>query len=132
MRYVIMFLFSLMGFSSVLMAVEQPLKDVYQEQRAKEVFRSLKCAECEGQSVQDSESAFAKAVRAYVRENIAKGFNDEQVYDKLKANYGSQIMFEPPFDGKTALLWLAPFMLIFAGFMVVIFVLRKNRAPESV
>ena len=131
MRYILIFLISLLSFSSVLMALEQPLKDVYQEQRAKEIFKSLKCAVCAGQSVQDSDSEFAKSVRSFVRENISRGLNNEQVYDILRNNYGAQIMFKPPFDGKTALLWLAPFILILIGFLVVISVLKRNKAQAD-
>lgn len=131
MRYILLLAMTLFGFSSVLFAVEQPLRDVYKEQRAKEIFKSLRCAVCEGQSVLDSNSEFAKSVRAFVRENVNKGMDDEQVYDVLKSNYGQQIMFKPPFDGETALLWLLPFALIFVGFIVVIFVLRRNKQDQT-
>jgi len=132
MRYIITFFIALFGFSSVLFAFEQPLKDVYQEQRAKEIFRSLKCEVCKGQTILDSESDFAKAARELIRQKIEEGKNDEQIYDVLKRNYGQQIMFKPPFDGQTVLLWLTPFILIFIGFIVVVFVLRKNKIDEPV
>ena len=115
------------GSTSMLMAFEEPLRDVYQEQRAKDIFKSLRCAVCEGQSVLDSESDFAKAVRSLVREKISLGLNDEQVYDTLKGSYGKQIMFRPALEGSTLVLWLMPFMLIFGGFVIVLLVLRKNR-----
>jgi cytochrome c-type biogenesis protein CcmH len=130
MRYIITFLIALFGFSSVLFAFEQPLKDVYQEQRAKDIFRSLKCEVCKGQTILDSESEFAASARELIRQKILEGKNDEQIYDILKTNYGQQIMFKPPFDEETILLWLMPFILIFAGFMIVVFVLRKNKMDE--
>ncbi len=115
------------GSTSMFMAFEEPLKDAYQEQRAKDRFKSLKCEVCAGQSVADSNSEFAVAVRSLVREKIAGGANDEQLYDALKSNYGEQIMFKPAFEDSTILLWLMPFILIFAGFVIVLIVLRKNR-----
>ncbi len=127
MRYILTFLIALFGFSSVLYAIEQPLKDVYKEQHAKEIFKSLKCEVCKGQSVLDSDSDFARSARELIRQKISEGQNDEQIYDVLKANYGEQIMFKPPFNEKTILLWLIPFMLVFSGFIAVIFVLRKNK-----
>jgi len=127
MRYILTLFIVFFGWTSMLYAVEYPLKDVYQEGRANDIFRSLKCEVCEGQSVQDSESAFAKAVRGLVREKISSGLNDQQIYDVLKNNYGNKIMFRPPFEGSTVLLWLLPFVLVFCGFVIVLVVLRKNR-----
>jgi cytochrome c-type biogenesis protein CcmH len=131
MRYLIAIILAYFSFNTVLFAFEEPLKDAYQEQRAKEIFKSLKCEVCQGQSVLDSESDFAKSVKMLVRENISKGLDDEHVYDVLKENYGQQISFRPPFDGETALLWLLPFILIFAGFIAVILVLRRNKLEPN-
>ena len=130
MRYILTFLIALFGFSSVLFAFEQPLKDVYQEQRAKDIFKSLRCEVCAGQSILDSDSDFAKSARELIRDEISKGLNDEQIFDTLKKNYGQQIMFKPPFDGQTVMLWLVPFALIFLGFIFVVFMLRKNKMEE--
>ncbi len=127
MRYLLTLMIALFGFSSVLFAFEQPLKNAMSEKHAHEIFKSLRCKMCEGQSVLDSDSDFAKSVRQLVREKLDDGLDDEQIYDMLKNNYGSDIMFRPPFDEHTAILWLLPFIMIFAGFMVVIKVLRKNR-----
>jgi cytochrome c-type biogenesis protein CcmH len=126
MKKLLVCLVIIFGFSSVIFAFEQPLKDAFSEQRAKDIFKSIKCAVCQGQSVLDSESDFAKSVRSLVREKISAGASDEQVYDFLKSNYGEKIMFKPIFDEKTALLWLLPFLLIFVGFIIVVLVLKRK------
>jgi cytochrome c-type biogenesis protein CcmH len=131
MRYILALILALFSFSSVLYAVEQPIKDAYQEQRAKDIFKSLKCEVCQGQSILDSESDFAKSARSLIRQKIEAGLNDEQIYDTLKNSYGQQIMFKPPFDGQTVILWLIPFMLVFAGFITVVCVLRKNKEEPA-
>lgn len=118
---------SLFSFSTVLFALEEPLKDALLEKQAKEIFKSLKCEVCEGQSVLDSESDFAKSARNLVREKLEKGFNQEQIYDALKSNYGESIMFKPPFNSFTILLWILPFTLVFAGAMAVIVSLKKSK-----
>jgi len=118
----------LCSFSSVLYAFEEPLKNVYQEKRSKEIFKSLRCAVCAGQSIDDSDTQFARSIRSLVRTKVAQGSTDEQIYDLLKHSYGEAIMFRPPFNDATALLWILPFALIFLGFISVIFVLRKSKA----
>lgn len=127
MRYIFLFFMSLFSFSTVLFALEEPLKDVMLEKQAKEIFKSLKCEVCEGQSILDSESEFAKSARNLVREKIQQGYNQEQIYDSLKDSYGESIMFKPPFTPQTALLWLLPFVLVFFGAIVVIFNLKKSK-----
>jgi cytochrome c-type biogenesis protein CcmH len=127
MRYLALFLMTLFSFSTVLFALEEPLKDALLEKQAKEIFKSLKCEVCEGQSVLDSESDFAKSARNLVRDMLEKGFNQEQIYDALKSNYGESIMFKPPFNSSTILLWILPFMLIFIGAIAVIINLKKSK-----
>ncbi len=127
MRYILMLMIAFFGSTSMLMAFEEPLKDAYQEQRAKGIFKALKCEVCAGQSVMDSNSEFAVSARSLVRDKILAGMNDEQIYDTLRNNYGDQIMFKPAFEGNTILLWLIPFILVFAGFIIVLLVLRMNR-----
>ena len=70
---------------------------------------------CEGQSVADSDATLAAQMRAEVRTRIAAGDTPDAVLAYFKANYGAQILMTPPLESSTALLWLAPLLLLILG-----------------
>ncbi|HCR85266.1 MAG TPA: cytochrome c-type biogenesis protein CcmH [Alphaproteobacteria bacterium] len=96
------------------------------EKIAQEIYKNLRCLSCEGQSISDSESEFARSTRSYVEENISKNMSKEDIYDELRLRYGDEIFFKPPLNNKTIFLWIAPFFLIFIGFVALVIILRKK------
>lgn len=101
-------------------------KNFEAERKAKIVYKNLKCLVCEGQSVLDSESDFAKSLRLFVLEKFENNYTSEQIYQELREKYGDEIFFTPPINNQTIFLWVLPFFLIFAGFIAVVIMLRKK------
>lgn len=99
--------------------IERPLPDAQQEQLARTLFTELRCVVCEGQSVGDSDATLAAQMRAHVRELVAQGKTREEVLNYFRDRYGEQILMTPPVEGRTALLWLAPLLLLALGGMLV-------------
>ena len=100
-------------------AIEQPLADVAQEQTARAIFHELRCVVCEGQSVADSDATLAAQMRAHVRRLVAQGATEQQVLDEFRESYGEKILMTPPVESRTALLWLAPLLLLTLGGCIV-------------
>jgi cytochrome c-type biogenesis protein CcmH len=84
------------------------LKDAAQEARAREIGRTLRCVVCQNQSIDDSSADIAKDMRRRVREQIAAGATDAQVYADMRARYGDFVLLKPPFGAATVILWLGP------------------------
>lgn len=95
--------------------IEQPLPNAAQEQTARALFHELKCVVCEGQSLADSDAALAKQMRAHVRLMVAEGKTADEVLAFFRTRYGEQILLTPPVEGSTALLWVAPLLLLAVG-----------------
>ena len=74
----------------------------------------MRCLVCANQSVEDSDSEVAVGLRRVIRQQLALNKTDEQVRDFLVDQYGEFVLYTPPFDAQTALLWSAP-LLIIAG-----------------
>ena len=91
------------------------LADPKQEARAAALMETLRCVVCQGQSIADSEAEIAGDMRAMVRERIQRGETPEQIRAWMIERYGEWISYDPPFSGRTALLWIAPFLLLGAG-----------------
>lgn len=99
-------------FSSPAFA-ESPL-----EKRAHALYKEVRCSECAGQSIAESNSPDSKALRGFIVEQLEEGKSDETIRDELRTLFGEDILFRPPFESKTLFLWLFPFVL-FLGILLV-------------
>ena len=96
------------------------------ENLSDKITKNLRCLICQGQSVHDSDSAFANSLKILVKKKLNEGLNEEQIYNFLKNKYGEWILYEPEFNKNTYLLWLLPIMMfLFGG--AIIFKLFMNK-----
>ena len=70
---------------------------------------------CQNQSIDDSDAPLARDLRLLVRERLKAGDSDQQVLDFLVARYGEFVLLKPRFSWRTALLWLAPPVVLLLG-----------------
>lgn len=99
------------------------LADPVLEARAREVTRQLRCPVCEGQDIDDSGAQLAADLRRIVREKLAAGMGEEEIFDWLAARYGEGILMNPPLKARTLLLWAAPWLVFIGG---AAFLLRRR------
>ncbi len=93
----------------------QQLGDPAQEAKARNLMGTLRCIQCQGQSIADSDAPIAGAMRSEVRQRIAEGETPEDIRSWLISKYGEWVSFEPPAHGAGLLLWLMPLILLGAG-----------------
>ncbi|MGE0665973.1 MAG: cytochrome c-type biogenesis protein CcmH [Sphingomonadales bacterium] len=110
-------------------ADEAMLPDPAQEARARGIMEDLRCLVCQNQSITDSNADLAKDLRGIVRERVAAGESDTQVRQYMVDRYGDWILMKPPFNARTALLWLAPALLLAAGGIGAWAFVRRQRPP---
>ncbi len=91
------------------------LRDPGQEERAKALMLSLRCIQCQGQSIADSDAPIAQVMRGEVRVRIERGESADSIRDWMISRYGDWVSYDPPLSGVTALLWLTPLLLLAAG-----------------
>jgi cytochrome c-type biogenesis protein CcmH len=103
------------------------LLDPEQERQARALMDSVRCLVCAGQSVSDSNAEMAGDMRSIIRERILAGQSPEQIRAWLISRYGEGISYAPQFDGKTAILFAMPFILLFAGLWLVRGRFRRRR-----
>jgi cytochrome c-type biogenesis protein CcmH len=96
------------------------LADPRAEAKASELMKSLRCVQCQGQSIADSDAPIAELMRHEVRQRIAKGESATSIRDWMVGRYGEYISFEPAFSGPSLLLWIAPFLIL----LIAVFVAR--------
>ena len=83
------------------------------------ISKNIRCLICQDQSVYDSQSDFALSLKLVINRKINEGYNEAQIYEYLKNQYGEWIVYEPKFSKNTFFLWLLPiFIFILGGWII--------------
>ena len=105
------------------------------EVQAQALYESVMCPQCAGQTISQSHSQIAKAMRAAVRDGLLAGDGREEILDSLVASFGEGVLASPPKRGLSLLVWLAPpIALVLGGAAVALAVraLRRGTGPAPV
>jgi cytochrome c-type biogenesis protein CcmH len=106
--------------------------DPVQQARYNELIHQLRCVQCRGQSIADSNVSLAADLRRQVRELMAAAQSDAQILEYMTARYGDYVLYDPPLKPQTWLLWAAPLLFVtIGGITAVIVILRKSRLSED-
>ena len=117
MRRLFAALLFLLVVSMPALAVEpdEILADPALESRARSLSTGFRCLVCQNQSIDDSDAPLARDLRLLIRERLAAGSSDAEVKAYVVSRYGDFVLLKPPFDVRTLLLWLSPFILLLVG-----------------
>ncbi len=84
------------------------------QQRANALAKVLRCPQCQNQNLVESNAQAAKDLRLKVYTMVNEGSSNQEVKDYLVARYGNIVLYQPPVNYSTAILWiLPPLFLIF-------------------
>ncbi|MDC9728069.1 MAG: cytochrome c-type biogenesis protein CcmH [Methyloprofundus sp.] len=132
------FLLLLMLFSlnSAYAAIDTyEFKDADKQARFHDLVADLRCPKCQNQNLADSNAAIAQDLRQKIYEMLDAERSNSEIIDYMVARYGDFVLYEPRFNSQNAILWLGPFVLLIAGLLVVIFLVRqrskKNTSEDS-
>lgn len=87
---------------------------------ALKLAKELRCPQCQNQNLIESNSPVAQDLLLKVYEQVETGASEKQVVEYMTYRFGNMVHYQPPFNSHTALLWLAPLMIV-AGFALFIF-----------
>lgn len=103
------------------------LDDPDQEQEAQALMESLRCLQCQGQSIADSDAPIAGSMRSLVRERIAAGEEPEAIRGWLVERYGDYVSYAPRVTALTWPLFAMPLLLL----ALAAFLLRRRFAKRE-
>ena len=101
-------------------------RDADEARRFHALVAELRCVMCQNQSLADSNAQIAHDLRREVFDLMRSGRSDEEIRVFLVERYGEFVQYRPRFAGHTALLWLAPGVLLLAGAVVVVRIVRAR------
>lgn len=95
------------------------LDDAAKEQQAQDLMETLRCLQCQGQSIADSDAPIAGSMRNLVRERIAAGETPEQIRGWLIERYGDYVSYAPQLTGLTWPLFAVPAVLVLVATLLL-------------
>lgn len=121
-------LWLLLASSKALAIDPLPFKDAAEEDRFRALTSELRCVMCQNQSLADSNAMIAGDLRKEVFALMQAGKTDAEIKDFLTERYTEFVLYDPPLQSKTWLLWFGPVAILLAGVIVVIMIVRRRAA----
>ncbi|MGV9806824.1 cytochrome c-type biogenesis protein CcmH [Micromonospora chersina] len=94
----------------------------------RDVSAGLRCPACQGESVADSRSPIAAAMRQVVADQVAQGRDGAEIRRWFVQRYGADVLTDPPARGVRLLLWGVPVLALLAGGYAALRTLRPGAA----
>lgn len=94
------------------------LDDPAKEAKAKALMETLRCLQCQGQSIADSDAPIAGDMRHQVRERIQAGEDPEAIRAWLVERYGDYVSYAPQITLKTWPLYAAPLAFLALALLI--------------
>ena len=107
----------------------QSTADEALDARLKVLELQLRCLVCQNQTLADSDAPLAADLRREVRELAVAGKSDDDIRRFLTARYGDFVLYDPPVQRNTWLLWFGPFALLLIGALVW-WRMARRRTPQ--
>lgn len=105
---------------------DEMLDDPALEATARHISKQLRCVVCQNQSFDDSDAGVARDMRLKVRELLLQGQNEANIKQYFVDRYGAYVLLKPPFDWRTAPLWLLPIVLLLIAAAGLVLALQRR------
>lgn len=96
--------------------------------RYEKIIDEVRCLKCQNNTIKDSSALLASDLRREIRRMLGEGLSDAEIFDFLVARYGEFALYRPRASGKTLILWVAPFLFLLGGGIVVWRIMRARMA----
>lgn len=111
---------------------QPPFPDPALQARYTALTHELRCLVCQDETVADSNADLAADFRRQIHDMVAAGKSDAEIKDYMVQRYGDFVLYKPPVQSSTMLLWIGPFILLICAIGIVTLVVRRRaRQPEE-
>ena len=110
---------------------QPPFPDAAEQARYEALIHVFRCLVCQNETIADSDADLAADLRRQVHDMVAAGKNDTEIRAYLVDRYGNFVLYKPPIETGTWLLWGGPFLLLLIGLVVVTAVVRRRARMDA-
>lgn len=97
------------------MDADPKFSDPVLQESYERLTHEVRCLVCQNQTIADSSAPLAADLRNEIRLMLAAGRSETEVKTFLLDRYGDFVLYKPRFKASTAMLWLAPLLLLLVG-----------------
>ncbi len=101
------------------------------EQSFYKLSRELRCLVCQNENIANSNAGLAKDLRLQVYTMLRQGKTEKEILAFMVQRYGDYVLFRPPFEPLTWLLWIGPVVLFGFALIYVINIVRNQSKREE-
>lgn len=106
-------------------------KTPQQEQLYTQLINELRCLVCQNQNLADSNAALALDLRQKTYEMVNGGASRDEIVDFMVSRYGEFVLYRPPVQQNTLLLWLGPGLFLLVGIGVAVQIVLRNSKRDA-
>ena len=127
MRYLLIVLFGLAAATAQARVEVHTFDNPEQEARYNQLIDELRCLVCQNQNLADSNAELAVDMRRKTYEMVLEGHSKKEVADFMVERYGEFVLYRPPFNTNTLLLWIGPFVILVVGVAIMLRTIARRR-----
>lgn len=128
MRYLFVVLL-VMSFSVNAGSIEAYSFDNKEQEKVyQSLIEDLRCLVCQNQNIAESNAELAKDMRRKTHEMVIQGKSEKEISAFMVTRYGDFVLYRPPFEPMTWLLWFGPFIIFLIGLVFVVRFMKSQNA----
>jgi cytochrome c-type biogenesis protein CcmH len=105
--------------------------DSQKEGLYKDLIEELRCLVCQNQNLAGSNAELALDLRQQTYDMVQSGKSKSDVVDYMVTRYGDFVLYRPPFNVSTLLLWVGPFVILLLAVLGLLRYIRgRTRATD--
>ncbi|MGB9428267.1 MAG: cytochrome c-type biogenesis protein [Gammaproteobacteria bacterium] len=105
---------------------EPPFSNPQLQQRYENLIHDFRCLVCFDETIANSDADLAADFRRQVHQMIVAGKSNQEIRDFMVKRYGDFVLYNPPVQPNTWLLWAGPFVLLLIALIALAFILRRR------
>lgn len=102
-----------------------------QEVRYQRLIRELRCTVCQNQNLIESNAPLANDLRRQISLMVKDGAETEEIIDFMVSRYGDFVLFRPPVNATTYVLWYGPPILLILSLLALGFILWRRKQENA-
>jgi cytochrome c-type biogenesis protein CcmH len=106
--------------------------DPAKEATYNKLITELRCLVCQNQNLADSNAELAVDLRRKTYEMVKDDKSEREIVDFMVDRYGEFVLYRPPLNSNTLLLWTGPFIILLVGLTLLIRTILRRRAAQEV
>ena len=101
------------------------------DDQVNKIAKQLYCPVCENTPLDVCPTEACRQWRELIRQQLGKGWSEDQIKEYFVENYGARVLAEPPRTGLNWLVYLIPPVVILAGAVILWRALRAWTRPPA-